>query len=54
MLSEAAVEGSIDRLEGLKENVIVGQLIPAGTGLEAFANIQIEETPRAAEEEKMA
>ena len=54
VLSEAAVEGSIDRLEGLKENVIVGQLIPAGTGLEAFANIQIEETPRAAEEEKMA
>ncbi|HOJ88125.1 MAG TPA: DNA-directed RNA polymerase subunit beta' [Pseudothermotoga sp.] len=54
VLTEAAVEGSIDFLDGLKENVIVGQLIPAGTGLETFANIQIEETPRAAEAEKMA
>jgi len=54
VLTEAAVEGSIDLLEGLKENVIVGQLVPAGTGLETFANIQIEETPRAAEAEKMA
>ncbi|HEY8541156.1 MAG TPA: DNA-directed RNA polymerase subunit beta', partial [Pseudothermotoga sp.] len=54
VLTEAAVEGSVDFLEGLKENVIVGQLIPAGTGLETFANIQIEETPRAAEAEKMA
>ncbi|MEJ5230169.1 MAG: DNA-directed RNA polymerase subunit beta' [Pseudothermotoga sp.] len=54
VLTEAAIEGSIDFLDGLKENVIVGQLIPAGTGLETFANIQIEETPRAAEAEKMA
>ncbi len=54
VLTEAAVEGNTDFLEGLKENVIVGQLIPAGTGLETFANIQIEETPRAAEAEKMA
>jgi len=54
VLTEAAIEGRIDYLRGLKENVIVGQLIPSGTGLEIFANIQIEETPRAAEEEKMA
>lgn len=54
VLTEAAIEGRVDYLHGLKENVIVGQLIPAGTGLEIFANIQIEETPRAAEEEKMA
>ncbi|AEH50946.1 DNA-directed RNA polymerase subunit beta' [Pseudothermotoga thermarum] len=54
VLTEAAIEGRIDYLEGLKENVIVGQLIPAGTGLEIFANIQIEETPRAAEAEKLA
>ncbi|MEN3007967.1 DNA-directed RNA polymerase subunit beta' [Pseudothermotoga sp.] len=54
VLTEAAIEGRVDYLQGLKENVIVGQLIPAGTGLEIFANIQIEETPRAAEEEKMA
>jgi DNA-directed RNA polymerase subunit beta' len=33
VLTEAAVRGSMDRLNGLKENVIVGRLIPAGTGL---------------------
>ena len=33
MLTEAAVLGSFDELRGLKENVIVGRLIPAGTGL---------------------
>jgi DNA-directed RNA polymerase subunit beta' len=32
VLTEAAVNGKIDHLEGLKENVIVGSLIPAGTG----------------------
>ena len=32
MLTEAAVKGKVDTLEGLKENVIVGRLIPAGTG----------------------
>ena len=33
MLTEAAVRGTFDGLRGLKENVIVGRLIPAGTGL---------------------
>ena len=32
VLTEAAVDGKVDTLEGLKENVIVGRLIPAGTG----------------------
>ena len=32
MLTDAAVNGKVDTLEGLKENVIVGRLIPAGTG----------------------
>ena len=32
VLTEAAVQGKVDTLEGLKENVIVGRLIPAGTG----------------------
>ena len=32
MLTEAAVNGKVDTLDGLKENVIVGRLIPAGTG----------------------
>ena len=33
MLNEAAIRGKVDRLEGMKENVICGHLIPAGTGL---------------------
>lgn len=45
VLTESSVEGKVDKLFGLKENVIVGQLIPAGTGLDMYANIQVEETP---------
>ncbi len=54
VLTAAAVEGKIDVLRGLKENVIVGQLIPAGTGLDAFTNVQIVETPREVEKEELA
>ena len=39
VLNEAAVAGKIDELNGLKENVIVGHLIPAGTGLKEYQNI---------------
>jgi DNA-directed RNA polymerase subunit beta' len=39
VLNEAAILGKIDRLEGLKENVIVGHLIPAGTGQRQFTGI---------------
>ena len=39
MLTEAAIMGKRDELRGLKENVIVGRLIPAGTGL-AYHNIR--------------
>ena len=39
MLNEAAVNGKIDYLEGLKENVIVGHKIPAGTGSRKFNDI---------------
>lgn len=39
VLNEAAVNGKIDTLEGLKENVIVGKRIPAGTGIRAYENI---------------
>lgn len=39
VLNEAAIAGKIDELTGLKENVIVGHLIPAGTGLRAYENI---------------
>ena len=36
VLNEAAINGKVDTLEGLKENVICGHLIPAGTGLREF------------------
>lgn len=39
MLNEAAIRGKVDRLEGMKENVICGHLIPAGTGLREFEKI---------------
>ena len=39
VLNEAAILGKIDRLEGLKENVIVGHLIPAGTGQRQYTGI---------------
>jgi DNA-directed RNA polymerase subunit beta' len=39
VLNEAAILGKVDFLEGLKENVIVGHLIPAGTGLREYTNI---------------
>jgi DNA-directed RNA polymerase subunit beta' len=41
VLTEAAIKGKIDPLLGLKENVIVGKLIPAGTGMTRYRNIQI-------------
>jgi len=39
VLNEAAVNGKVDTLEGLKENVIVGHKIPAGTGLRDYNNV---------------
>jgi DNA-directed RNA polymerase subunit beta' len=42
VLTEASVCGKIDELRGLKENVIVGRLIPAGTGLKTYRNISVE------------
>ena len=41
VLTEAAVRGKRDHLQGLKENVIIGRLIPAGTGLPRYRNIEI-------------
>ena len=41
VLTEAAVSGKVDYLRGLKENVIMGRLIPAGTGLERYRNIKL-------------
>jgi DNA-directed RNA polymerase subunit beta' len=41
VLTEAAIGGRIDYLRGLKENVIMGRLIPAGTGMEHYRRLQI-------------
>ena len=40
VLTEAAIEGRSDRLVGLKENIIIGKLIPAGSGMERLRNIE--------------
>ena len=45
MLTEAAISGKIDYLRGLKENVIVGRLIPAGTGMAPYHDFHMEEEP---------
>jgi len=41
VLTEASINGSVDSLRGLKENLIVGRLNPAGTGMEYYRNIQL-------------
>jgi len=41
VLTEAAIQGAVDHLRGLKENVIVGRLIPAGTGMEHYRNVKL-------------
>jgi len=53
VLTDAAIKGKIDRLAGLKENVIIGKLIPAGTGLNVYREFEEEtdETVAAAPEE---
>ncbi len=43
VLTEAAIKGKVDPLVGLKENVIIGKLIPAGTGMKRYKNIDIHE-----------
>src|SRR5258705_1206812 len=44
VLTEAAIHGKSDSLVGLKENVIIGKLIPAGTGMQVYRNIRVEPT----------
>jgi DNA-directed RNA polymerase subunit beta' len=46
VLTENALKGSIDELKGLKENVIIGQLVPAGTGMDWYSAIDYEESYR--------
>jgi DNA-directed RNA polymerase subunit beta' len=40
-LTDAAIRGKTDKLQGLKENVIIGKLIPAGTGMDIYNNVQV-------------
>ncbi len=42
VLTEASIQGRYDTLKGLKENVIMGRLIPAGTGFVGYKNVEIE------------
>ena len=42
ILTDAAIHGKVDKLEGLKENVILGKLIPAGTGAKRYRNVEYE------------
>jgi len=59
VLTEAAIQGKVDRLLGLKENVVMGRLIPAGTGIARYKGLEVEsdapleeEAPSASEDEK--
>lgn len=47
VLTDAAIHGKSDALRGLKENIIIGKLIPAGTGLDRYKNIRVEPTEEA-------
>jgi DNA-directed RNA polymerase subunit beta' len=42
VLTDAAIKGKTDHLEGLKENVIIGKLIPAGTGMRKYRSIDLD------------
>jgi DNA-directed RNA polymerase beta' subunit len=50
VLTQAALEGKTDRLYGLKENVIIGKLIPAGTGLKEYRGVSVDATEDAKNE----
>ena len=51
VLTEAAIRGKVDHLLGLKENVIIGKLIPAGTGMERYRSIHVERQDRVASDD---
>lgn len=54
VLTQAAIEGKIDYLLGLKENVIVGRLVPAGTGLEKYRKVDFEVVEESDRQESVA
>ena len=53
ILTDAAIRGKVDHLQGLKENVIIGKLIPAGTGLKAYKNVDYELASELLDEEPL-
>ena len=50
MLTEAAINGKVDHLVGLKENVLIGNLIPAGTGMKKYKDMKLDTDARFEEE----
>jgi DNA-directed RNA polymerase subunit beta' len=54
VLTEAAINGKCDKLLGLKENVIIGKLIPAGTGIGKYRAVEVMDTTKENEEEAEA
>ena len=54
VLTEAAVKGKVDDLIGLKENVIIGKLIPAGTGLPIYKNTHINPEQNEEQDDELA
>ena len=54
VLTEAAIRGKVDHLLGLKENVIIGKLIPAGTGLDCYRDVEIDDKEAPASTEGIA
>ncbi|MEG0509466.1 MAG: DNA-directed RNA polymerase subunit beta', partial [Eubacterium sp.] len=53
VLTDAAIKGKVDPLIGLKENVIIGQLVPAGTGVEAYAKVSLDYEKEDEEDEEI-
>ena len=53
VLTDAAIKGKVDPLLGLKENVIIGKLVPAGTGMHRYSDVKIEKIEEPTEEEEV-
>ena len=54
VLTEAAIKGKVDPLIGLKENVIIGKLIPAGTGMKRYRDVKLDTSLEQAMNEEYA
>ena len=50
VLTEAAIKGKVDYLRGLKENVLIGKLIPAGTGMKRYRDVEVEKAEAVSDE----